>query len=150
MRQNCLCPLFYFVPTSVSVWFNYALPVFYNTLRRSDSTYFRFKWPTVAEMEEFTVIWQRHRKRGPLFRGFSPLWWWFISRASSTKTMVFIIRTTRGTCVSKRLPMFYFSTSKTSSSTLTLTSPVSVRVDLPQARRKFFPNSIDERKVGAW
>jgi len=61
--------IFGLVPSSISVWLDFALEVLYRVVTCSDNIDFEIRWPTVPEMQESSDLLTRNREYGGLLSG---------------------------------------------------------------------------------
>ena len=64
-----MCPIFGVVPSTMSVWLNYAMEVMLKVVQDESMTAFSIKWPTVEEMRLSASLLQQNRTHGSLLRG---------------------------------------------------------------------------------
>ena len=65
----CMCPVFGLVPSSLGVWFDYALDVILRVVKRKSRKEFEIRWPNVEEMRASASLLEHNRTYGPLLQG---------------------------------------------------------------------------------
>lgn len=73
LKSRCaayrLCNIFGVVPSTVSVWLDYALEVLYRVVRKPANLEFAVTWPTESEMLSSAGLLETNRPLGPVLRG---------------------------------------------------------------------------------
>lgn len=64
-----LCPIFGVVPTTPEVWFDYAMQVILQIVRKPSYSDFAIKWPSPHEMDESAELLRNNRENGRFLQG---------------------------------------------------------------------------------